>query len=172
VGNLKISFEIGMFVKAEFDIKGFTDAEPVSEPNPAVTLDDEEIFVVESISAVTIGGSSFEVKRVDFDMGSTINEIYAIGAKEYQITDYKPTLSITAYADKTNQGYWSDLKAGNVKTVVITLSNNAGNKFTFTANACKLSDVSESDDNGNMDFTANYVCEKDSNGKNFEITYE
>jgi hypothetical protein len=172
VGDLKISFEIGMFVKADFDIKGFTDAEPVSETNPAVTLDDNEIFVVESISAVTIGGNSFEVKKVDFDMGSTINEIYAIGAKEYQITDYKPTLSITAFADKSNQGYWSDLKAGNVKVVAVTLTNNVGNKFTFTANACKLSDVSENDDNGNLDFTAQYICEKDSNNKNFEITYE
>jgi len=172
VGNLKISFEIGMVVKAEFDIQGFTDAEPVSEDNPSVTLDDNEIFVVESINAITIGGNSFEVKKVDFDMGNSIQEIYAIGAKEYQITDYKPTLSITAYSDKENQAHWSDLKNGNVKAINIVLSNNAGDKFTFIANACRLSDVSESDDNGNIEFNANYVCEKDSNNKNFEIIYE
>jgi len=172
VGNLKINFEIGMVVKAEFDIQGFTDANPTSEDNPSVVLDDNEIFVVESISAITIGGNSFEVKSVNFDMGNSIQEIYAIGAKEYQITDYKPTLSITAYSDKENQGYWSDLKNGQVRAVKIELTNNKGNKFTFIANACKLSDVSESDSSGNIEFSATYVCEKDNNGKNFEIIYE
>ena len=171
-GSLKISFAVGEMVKATFDIKGFTDAEPTSEANPAVTLDNNQIFITESISAVTVGGDSFEVESVDFDMGVDIKEIYAIGAKEYQITDYKPTLSIKAYSDKNNQTHWSDIKNGNIKAVSIVLTNGAGNKFTFTANACKITDISESDNSGNIEDTRTYLCEKDTNGKNFEITYE
>ena len=171
-GNLKISFNVGEMVKAVFDIKGFTDAEPVNEANPAVTLDNNQIFIVESISAITIGGSSFEVESVDFDMGVDIKEIYAIGAKEYQITDYKPTLNIKAYSDKTNQSHWTDIKNGNIKAVSIVLTNAAGNKFTFTANACKITDISEADNSGNIEDTRTYLLEKDANGKNFEITYE
>ena len=171
-GNLKISFSVGDMVKATFDIKGFTDAEPTSEANPAVTLDNNQIFITESISAVTIGGDSFEIESVDFDMGVDIKEIYAIGAKEYQITDYKPVLSIKNYSDKTNQTHWADIKNGNIKAISIVLTNGAGNKFTFTANACKLTDVTESDNSGNIEESRTYLCEKDSNGKNFEITYE
>ena len=171
-GSLKISFAIGELAKISFDIKGFTDAEPVAEDNPAVTLDDNQIFITESISAVTIGGDSFEVESVDFDMGVDIKEIYAIGAKEYQITDYKPTLNIKAYSDKTNQSHWTDIKNGNIKAVSIVLTNAAGNKFTFTANACKITDISEADNSGNIEDTRTYLLEKDANGKNFEITYE
>ena len=171
-GNLKISFNVGELVKATFDIKGFTDAEPQSEANPDVTLDDNQIFIVESISAVTIGGDSFEIEAIDFDMGVEIKEIYAIGAKEYQITDYKPTLSIKNYSDKSNQTHWADIKNGNVKAIEIILTNGAGNKFTFTANACKLTDVTESDNSGNIEESRTYLCEKDSSGKNFEIVYE
>ena len=171
-GNLKISFAVGEIVKATFDIKGFTDAEPITEDNPSVTLDDNQIFITESISAVTIGGNTFEVESIDFDMGVDIKEIYAIGAKEYQITDYKPTLSIKNYSNKSNQSHWADIKNGNVKAVSIVLTNGAGNKFTFTANACKLTDVSESDNSGNIEESRTYLCEKDSNGKNFEIIYE
>ena len=171
-GSLKISFSVGELAKATFDIKGFTDAEPVSESNPSVTLDDNQIFIVESISAVTIGGDSFEVQAIDFDMGVDIKEIYAIGTKEYQITDYKPTLSIKAYSDKSNQSHWADIKNGNVKAIEIILTNGAGNKFTFTANACKLTDVTESDNSGNIEESRTYLLEKDSNGKNFEIVYE
>ena len=171
-GNLKISFSVGDMVKATFDIKGFTDAEPVSEANPSVILDDNQIFIVDSISAITIGGSSFEIESVDFDMGVDIKEIYAIGAKEYQITDYKPVLSIKNYSDKSNQSHWADIKSGNIKAISIVLTNAAGNKFTFTANACKLTDVTESDNSGNIEESRTYLLEKDSNGKNFEIVYE
>ena len=171
-GSLKISFAIGELVKASFDIKGFTDAQPITEDNPSVTLDDNQIFITESISAVTIGGAIFEVESVDFDMGVDIKEIYAIGAKEYQITDYKPTLSIKSYSDKSNQTHWTDIKNGNIKAISIVLTNGANNKFTFTANACKITDISESDNSGNIEDTRTYLCEKDNNGKNFEITYE
>ena len=170
--NLKISFAIGELVKASFDIKGFTDAEPTAEDNPDVTLDDNQVFITESISAVTIGGDTFEVENVDFDMRVDIKEIYAIGSKEYQITDYKPILSIKSYSDKANQSHWTDIKNGNIKAVSIVLTNGAGNKFTFTANACKLTDVTESNNSGNIEDTRTYLCEKDSNGKNFEIIYE
>jgi len=171
-GNLKISFAVGEMVKAIFDIKGFTDAEPISEANPAVTLDNNQIFITESISAVTIGGDSFEIESVDFDMGVDIKEVYAIGVKEYQITDYKPVLSIKNYSDKSNQSHWADIKNGNIKAISIVLTNAAGNKFTFTANACKLTDVTESDNSGNIEESRTYLLEKDASGKNFEITYE
>jgi hypothetical protein len=171
-GNLKISFQVGAIVKATFDIKGFTDAEPVSEDNPNVTLDNNELFTVESISAITIGGNTLEVESVDFDMGVNINEIYAIGAKEYQITDYKPTLTIKNYADKNNQTHWADIKNGNVRAISIVLTTTGGSKLTFIANACKLTDVTESDNNKNLEESRTYLLEKDDNGKNFEIVYE
>ena len=69
--NLKFSFEVGMPAKVEFDIKGFSTA-PVSEANPSVNLDENELFIVTSAQAVTLSGNTLQLTKVDFDMQSDI----------------------------------------------------------------------------------------------------
>jgi len=168
VGDLKITFEVGAPAKAVFDIKGFTTLSTISEANPDVTLDDSEIFIVESIDAITIGGEIKEVTNCEFSMGATINEVYAIGTKEYNLTDIKPTITITDY----KQAGSFDESFNDIKAIDIKLSTASGKTFEFIANNAVMSDISESDNNENITYSKTFVLEKDSNGLNFEIVYK
>jgi len=171
-GNLKATFNVGEMAKLTFELKGFTTPETTLEDNPAVTLDDEDIFIVESIDVITIGGTSYEIENVDFDMGVEIKEIYVIGAKEYQITDYKPKITLKDLKQKGDNGVWQDIANGNVKSIDIKLSTAIGRTFELVANYARLTDVSESDNGGNLENNRTYLLESNSGGDNFEIIYK
>ncbi|WP_201353821.1 phage tail tube protein [Hydrogenimonas urashimensis] len=172
VSNLKINFTVGELVRIAFDIKGFTDAEPVLEANPSATIDGNSNFVVKSVSAVTIDGATINLTSADFDLGNQIDEIYAIGKKEYVITDFMPTITINEIKQRDSIDHWTDLKNENVKAFVVSLGSSSGEKVTFTANYCKYSGINESDDNGKVVIERSFRCESNAGGDNFEIKYE
>jgi len=171
-GNIKISFNVGEMAKATFELKGFTTPETTLEDNPAVTLDNNDIFIVESIDAITIGGNSYEITNIDFDMGVEIQEIYAIGAKEYQITNFKPKITIKDYRQKGDNAAWSDIANGNIKAISVKLSTGSGRTFELKANYCRLADMTENDNSGNVENNRTYLLEANAGGDNFEIIYK
>ncbi len=172
VANLKLSFTVGELVRAVFDVKGFTDAEPVLEANPTAATDTNSNFIVESVSAVTIGGATINLTNADFDLGNKIDEIYAVGKKEYVITDFMPTITIRDIKQRDSVDHWTDLKNGNVKEFIVSLGSASGQKFKFTASYCKYSDIGEDDDNGKTVISRTFRCESSAGGDNFEIRYE
>ncbi|BAF69587.1 hypothetical protein [Nitratiruptor sp. SB155-2] len=161
--NLKLDFEVGAPAKAQFDIQGYSDT-PVEEANPAVTLDDNEIFVVTSAQAVTVSGLTLSVTSVSFDMGNQINEIYAIGDKSFYRSDFAAKVSITEKVGN-DIGYWSEFLSGAIKSLEVTLSDRSGNKFVLHLPTLSYTNISESGTD-ELEATREFLASND-----FTITY-
>ena len=171
-GSLTFGGAIGEIAKFSFSLKGFTTLEEIVESNPTVTLDTNSNLVIKSVTAVTIGGGTIDMKDFSFDLGNDIQELYATNRKEFYIQDLKPTLKVSAIKTNGNQTHWSDLNANTKKSVVITLGTEAGNIIELTAPYCQPSDVNESDDSGKVVYENNWVCENSAGGDNFSIVYK
>jgi len=171
-GSFTFGGAVGEIAKFSFSLKGFTSLEETAEANPAVTLDANSNLMIKSVTAVTIGGGTIDMKDFSFDMGNDIQELYATNRKEYYIQDLKPTLKVSAVKTKGNQTHWSDLNANTKKEVVVTLGDVAGNIIVFTAPYCQPSDVSESDDGGKVVYENNWGCESSAGGDNFSVVYK
>ncbi len=172
--NLKIDFEVGAPAKASFDIQGYS-TRPVEEANPSVNLDCNELFIVDSVQAVTVGGATLNLTKASFDMGNRINEIYALDQKEFYRSDFAPKITLTDNAVKGDNAHWTDFLDGNIKAINIVLTSKSGNKFTFSAPSCRYIDLGEADDAGKVAITRTFALETacgGSGGDNFSIKYE
>jgi len=168
--NLKLDFEVGTIAKTSFDISGFSSLSS-AEDNPSVTLDSNDVFIVKSISAVTLSGGTLNLKKASFDMGNQMQEIYAISQKEFYRSDYKPTITLEDNAIKGDTSHWDDFLNGNLKSISILLTSKSGNTFTFTAENCRYTEVSESDDSGKVVISRKFSLEKNGSTPNFTIVY-
>lgn len=171
-GNFTFGGSVGDFVNFNFALKGFTTLTESAEANPAVTLDANKLFIIESITAFTIAGTEIDIKSFEFDLGNDIQETYAANIKEYYIKDFKPTIKVSAIKTAGNQTHWSDLTANTKKELKVVLGTAAGNKLTLTASFCNPMDVSESDDNGKVAYDATWLCENSAGSDNFSLKYE
>lgn len=170
-GDFTFSGEIGGFPKFSFSLKGFTTLEETAEDNPTVTLDTADPFVITSITAVTVGGGSLNLESFDFSMGADIKEVYALGMKEFYVSDYKPTVKVKAIKTKGNDSHWTELKENTKKALVIKLGNEVGKKLTVTLPYCAPVNVSESDSDGKVVYERTWNCENSAGNDNFEIKY-
>jgi len=103
--------------------------------------------VIKSITAITVDGSEIDLESFTFDIGTDIQETYALNKKEFHIADYKPTMKVTAIKTKGNSTHWSELNNNTKKAVVVTLGDTAGNIIELSAPYCAPYDVSENDNN-------------------------
>ena len=172
VGNMTMNFTVGELAKVSFAMQGFTDAEPTVEANPAVTLDANGKFVVDSVQAVTLTGATINMESADFDLGNVIHPTYAIAKKEHNIVDLVPTIKVKDIKQKDVTTHWTDIKNGALKAFIIVLTNGA-RKFTLTAPYCAYSAMNEGDSNGSVSIDRTFRCEASvAGGDNFEMKYE
>lgn len=171
VGNMTMNFAVGELAKVSFSMKGFTDAEPVIEVNPTVTLDcGNGKFIVDSVQAVTLGGAVINLESADFDLGNKIDPVYAIDKREEYISDFVPTIKIKDVKQKSVTDHWTDIKNGTLKAFLITLTSGT-RTLTLSTPYCNYTDVSEGDENGKVSIDRSFRCEASAGGDNFEITY-
>jgi len=172
-GTFTFGGKVGEIPKFSFSLKGFTTLDETSEANPAVTLDPNENLIIKSVTAVTVGGSSISLEDFTFDFGVDIQEVYGVGGlKEYYISDYKPTLKVSAVKTKGNSAHWTELNDNSQKSVIVTLGTTAGGIIEFTAPYCQPTDVSESDENGKVKYDRTWACENSAGGDNFSIVFK
>ena len=171
-GTFTFGGNIGEIPKFSFSLKGFTTLDETAGVNPTVTLDSATNLVIKSITAITVGGSAIDLESFTFDMGTDIQENYALNKKEFYIADYKPTMKVTAIKTKGNSAHWSELNNNTKKAVVVTLGNTAGNIIELSAPYCAPSDASESDNNGIVKYDRTWSCENNAGGDNFSIAFK
>ncbi len=166
IATLKISGTVGECAKATFSVSGYTTPAATSEVNPTVTLDTESLMIVSRVSAITVDGSTINAESFDFDIGNDIKSIYAISVGEFIRTDFKPTIALSGIKTKGDESGWSDLIAEDVREIIIVLGSGAGKTVTITASQAKTSEMSESDNDGMVNFSRTFRCQGDANGDN------
>jgi len=156
--NLKFDFEVGTPAKVSFDIKGFSD-KGVEEANPSVTLDSNALFVVSSVQAVTFSGDTIALTKCSFDLGNSIQEIYAIGQKEFYRSDFSAKVSLSEKVG-SDISYWDDFLSGAVKSLEVELESVNGNKFKFVVPSMSYINVSESGSD-ELEVSREFYCGND-----------
>lgn len=172
-GNMKISGKVGEPLSAAFSIKGFlASATPTAEANPVVTLDTGSAPLVSKVTVFTVGGSSLQADSFDFDLGNSIQEVYAIGLAKYYMQDFDPTLTVTAVKIKgTDDVTWTDFATGTVKAILIQVGV-AGSMIEINIPFAMLKDVSEADSNGMVKLSRTFRAQASVGNDNFTITYK
>ena len=171
-GDFTFGGKVGEIAKFTFSLKGFTTLDETAEDNPDVTLGSNTNLTIESIAAITVGGNSVAMEDFEFSLGNEIQETYAIGLKEYYISDFKPTIKVNAVKTKGNSDHWKDLASNTLKEIVVKLGEDEdGQKLEFRASYCNPSDVSESDSSGKIVYSNTWSCENKDGGDNFSIVY-
>jgi len=171
VGDITFSGKVGELAKFSFAMKGFTTLGETAGANPSVTLDTNTNLKVENASVITVGGAAIALTDFEFKTGNQINETNAVGQNEFYISDIKPTVNVKAVKTKGNAAHWDDLNANTIKTVVVTLGTDAGNKITLTAPYCNPTNVSENDGSGKIVYDETFECQSSAGYDNFSLVY-
>lgn len=173
VANLKISGKVGEPLNATFSCKGFLDtAEATAEANPAVTLDTLMAPIVSSVTVLTIGGGQIQGDSFEFDLGNVIREDYLMSKKAYTITNFDPSINVTAIKIKgVDEAAWADYSAGTVRAIIIQVGA-AGGMEELSIPYAKLKDVGEADDNGKVKITRTFRAQASAGNDNFTYTYK
>lgn len=166
IATLKISGTVGECAKATFSVSGYTTPAATSEANPTVTLDTESLMIVSKVSAITVDGTTINAESFDFDIGNDIKSIYAISVGEFIRTDFKPTITLSGIKTKGDESGWNDLIAEDVREIIIVLGSGVGKTVTITASQAKTSEMSESDNDGMVNFSRTFRCQGDASGDN------
>jgi len=127
VGDVSFNFEVGKVATMDVTLNGFLDNKgvPANEPNPAVTLNEEPLLVVGCTDFIKVDGTKISADKITIEMGSTIDEFYAFGKKEFNLTDY--AIKLTADFCVDSDDYASairDLNNRAVKSIGIVLGAN------------------------------------------------
>ena len=173
VGNIKLTGKVGEPLGASFSVKGFlASATATAEANPSVVLDTAMAPVVSFVSVVTAGGVTLNADSFDFDTGNAIGETYTIGKNEYYISNFDPTLTVTAVKELgTDEAAWTDFMAGTVRAVIIQIGA-PGEMVELSVPFAMVKDLSESDDSGKVKISRTFRAQALVGNDNFTITYK
>lgn len=170
--DLKVGGKVGEQAKFTFSVKGYTDAVATAMANPSVTLDTANPPIVSSATVFTVGGGSIPITEFEFALGNQIQSLYAVGQKQYYLQNFDPTINIKAIKVKGTEAHWSDLLAGNIKSVQIVIGSVAGQIIEIDAPYAKPKEVSESDDNGKVIYSQTLRCQSNVGNDNFTIIFK
>lgn len=171
VCDFKLSGTVGECAIVEFTANGYTDIAEVAEANPTVTPDSESLMIVNKVSAVTVGGTTFNLKSFEFGLNNEIQDIYAVNLAQYERVDFDPKISLTGYRDSADTA-WADLASQGLKTIIITLGSGTGKTVTLTIDSAIPLSNNESDDSGKLGISKEYRCLKDGiSSHHFELMF-
>ena len=167
--NVAFNFEIGKAAMLTASMNTFYDNNgvAVNEANPTVTLNDEACLMVGCLDIYTEDGVGIVVDKISLDMGAQINKFYGLNLKEYETSDFEPTIDVDFALDATDYNdAITKLTAETKVNLVIKLGTNAGvevngKTVVFTITNVKLSDYSDADNNDTIKRTHNFILTAD-----------
>lgn len=164
-GNVGLTLNAGDFPKWNFSNLLGTYYTP-SEIS-AVTADTSDYVAPiastkDNTPTVTVGGTAACLSAFSVDLGNAVDRRDAPGCRSTIITDRNVTGSITIKAPDTGtKNYFSDVESHNgVSTVaiVVTHGTTAGEIITVNLPTAQLSNISETEVNGELFYTMNFIA--------------
>jgi len=104
VGDATFVFEIGKPAKFDASLSGFLDNQgiPTDTASVATTLSAENLIMMTCADIVLADSTAVQADQVTIAMGAQISEKYALGVKEFQMTDYVIKLTASFFVDSAN----------------------------------------------------------------------
>jgi len=180
VGDATFNFEIGKAGMLDVALSGFLDNNgiPTNEANPAVTLNDEPALIVSCGDILTAGGSAIVADKISITMGATVEELYALGVKEFNISDYVIKMTADFYVDSANYAdAITKLNAETVEAIVVKLGTNQtgslinGKSVEITADVSKASAFTDSIDKSRVKRSFTWLLRPNGSDVNLSIKH-
>ena len=104
VGDATFEFEIGKPAKFSADLSGFLDNEgiPTDTASTDTPLSNEDLIMMTCADIVLADSTAINADKITIEMGAEISEKYALGVKEFQMTDYVIKLTASFFVDSAN----------------------------------------------------------------------
>ena len=178
VGDATFNFEIGKSGMLDVALQGFLDDSgvPTNEANPSVTLSDEPILLVSCGDVITAGGSAVAADKITITMGADIEELYALGVKEFNVNDYVIKLVADFYVDAADYAdAITKLNAETVEAIVVKLGTNQtgalinGKSVEITADVAKASAFTDSIDKSRVKRSLTWLLRGNGSDVNISI---
>jgi len=178
VGDVSFNFEVGKVATMDVTLNGFLDNNgvPVDEPNPTVALNEEPLLVVGCTDFIKVDGTKIPADKITIEMGSSIDEFYALGKKEFNLTDYAIKLTADFYVDKADYtNAINDLNSGQIQTIHIVLGKQGnsianGKTVFFSANTAKSYKIEDTIDKNTLKRSITWLLQPDTYGVNIAFT--
>lgn len=180
VGDATFTFEIGKVGVLDIALSGFLDngGVPTNEANPTVTLNDEPTLIVSCADVITAGGVAVTADKITIAMGANIEEFYALGLKEYDISDYVIKLTADFYVDSANYAdAITKLNAETAEAISIKLGTNQtgalinGKSIEITAAVAKASSFTDSIDKSRVKRSMTWLLRPNGTDTNITIKH-
>jgi len=168
--NVSFSFEVGMAANISGSLSAFLDNDGVAanEANPTVPLSDEGCLMVGCADVFTEDGSSIKMQSMEIDMGAQINKFYGLNLKEYETSDFEPSVNVDFSLDGADyNAAIQKLQNETTVDIIVKLGTNAGTEVSgktvmFEITNVKFSNYSDSDDNDTVQRTHEFILTADS----------
>jgi hypothetical protein len=150
----------------------------VASGNPSVTLSDESLMIVSCGDVITAGGTAVKADNISITMGADIQQLYALGLKEFNINDYVIKLTADFYVDSEN---YSDaitkLNNETAEAIVIKLGTDQtgslinGKSIEITADVAKASTFSDTVDSSRVKRSFTWLLRPNGSDVNLSIKH-
>jgi hypothetical protein len=128
-------------------------ATSATQGTPNVTLSTEPCLIVSCGDIITAGGTTVSADKITIAMGADIQELYAMGLKEFNVNDYVIKLTADFYVDSANYAdAITKLNAETAEAIIVKLGTNQtgslinGKSIEFRADLGKASAFTDSVD--------------------------
>ena len=179
VGNASFDFTVGKAAVMGAELSGFLDNSgvPTTVANPTVTLDTEPLLIVSQADIITSGGVALKADKISITMGADVQELYALGVKQFDIADYVIKLTADFYVDSANYAdAITKLNAGTTEAISIKLGTNNtgalinGKSTLITADVSKANAFVDSIDKSRVKRSFTWLLRP--NGTNVNISFK
>lgn len=169
--NGSFEFNVGEPAMLNCSMSAFVDNKGVStnEANPTVTLSTEDCIMVDCNTIYTEDGTQLQASNLTIDMGAQINKFYGTSLKEYETTDFEPTITAEFYLDDAdyNDAINNLINQSTVNISVKIGTDENGNSVSgktveFTITNVKFENYSDSDDQDSIKRTHELLLTADS----------
>jgi len=170
--SLTISGEVGKPLAITFNNSAYTDLVPtISAPTePDAVLDSGELFILCKIQGYTEAGNIVNLQSFTLNQNTELQDTYAIGLGQFDMTDYDYQLEVTALKLKNDISNWQDFEAGTLKEIVIGATNSdETHEITIVISQAKLLTNTDGDDAGRQTVVRNFRCQNDLGDDNIKI---
>ena len=151
---------------------------PSDEATPDVTLDDEPCLLVSCGDVITAAGTAVKADMITIEMGADIQELYALGLKEYNINDYVIKLTADFYVESAD--YADAINALNdetVEAIEVSLGTNQtgalinGKSILVTADFGKANAFTDTSSESRVKRSYTWLLRPDANDHNIRILH-
>lgn len=180
VADLSFLFEVGKAAQLDASVSAFLDNSgvPTDLANPAVTLSPEPLLIVSQADVITAGGTAVKADRISIEMGADIQELYALGLKEFNLADYVIKVTADYYVDGANYAdAITKLNAETTEAITIKLGTNNtgalinGKSVYITADVAKASAFVDSTDKSKVKRSFTWILRPNGSDVNLSIKH-